>query len=325
MAVTNYDTIDGRIRTESTGGTRTGYLPDALGSVTATVSESGGVVNTYRFKPYGAQLVKTGGGTDPKFLWVGQWGYYQTNVLFADTYIRARHYNRQLGLWVITDPLWPLESAYQYVLGNPIDSIDPEGTQQKGRTRPHPEYVDPGVPVKPRSELCRACAVRIAREWYPTKDHYCNSCYAHCMACCTLAAMGEPECALKIQREQNLYGGWKGDSDTVKNARMKYCQYGVDIWKSVPRESLFREGEVHEKCHSRCSDKCPYKYPNPRPECDKYFKKNPKTGKWEYTLSGKFPYQDVCDPIYLNRTLPPYKFGKPIGSCNTINHVEESL
>ncbi len=35
MAVTRYYTVNGRISGESTGGVRTNYLPDALGSVTA--------------------------------------------------------------------------------------------------------------------------------------------------------------------------------------------------------------------------------------------------------------------------------------------------
>ena len=53
------------------------YLTDALGSVTATVDQSGTVQNTYRYKPYGDLLAKTGTGNDPKFLWVGSQGYRQ--------------------------------------------------------------------------------------------------------------------------------------------------------------------------------------------------------------------------------------------------------
>jgi len=37
MPVTNYHTVNGRIRGESTAGVRTDYLTDALGSVVATV------------------------------------------------------------------------------------------------------------------------------------------------------------------------------------------------------------------------------------------------------------------------------------------------
>jgi hypothetical protein len=65
MPVTNYHTVQGRILGESTSGVRTDYLTDALGSVTATVNSAQAVVNTYRYKPYGEQLAKTGSGTDP--------------------------------------------------------------------------------------------------------------------------------------------------------------------------------------------------------------------------------------------------------------------
>ena len=74
MPVTNYLTVNGEIIGESTGGVRTDYLTDALGSVTATVDQSASVVNTYRYKPYGELLAKTGTGSDPIFGWVGSQG-----------------------------------------------------------------------------------------------------------------------------------------------------------------------------------------------------------------------------------------------------------
>ena len=73
--------LDFKCRSESTSGRispnmrKNHYLTDALGSVTATVTGAGVVENTYRYKPYGEQLAKTGTGSDPKFLWVGRWGY----------------------------------------------------------------------------------------------------------------------------------------------------------------------------------------------------------------------------------------------------------
>jgi len=71
MAVTSYHTADGQILGQTASGVRTQYLTDALGSVTETVADDGSVLNTYRYKPYGAQLAKTGVGADPKFLFVG--------------------------------------------------------------------------------------------------------------------------------------------------------------------------------------------------------------------------------------------------------------
>jgi hypothetical protein len=80
MPTTYYHTVAGRILGETTSGVRTDYLTDALGSVTATVDASQNVINTYRYKPYGEQLAKTGSGADPRFRWVGAFG---TATLFS--------------------------------------------------------------------------------------------------------------------------------------------------------------------------------------------------------------------------------------------------
>ena len=53
-------------------------MMDALGSVTGTVNSAFQVVNTYRYKPYGSLLSKTGVGDDPAFRGVEIHGYKQT-------------------------------------------------------------------------------------------------------------------------------------------------------------------------------------------------------------------------------------------------------
>src|SRR5258706_2913966 len=106
MAVTNYYSIDGEIIGEkTTGGSRVDYLTDALGSVTATMNQSAQVVNTYRYKPFGAQLAKTGVGADPSFGWVGTRGYRKTGRKFSDFYMDARHYGDYTGRWRSSDPI----------------------------------------------------------------------------------------------------------------------------------------------------------------------------------------------------------------------------
>src|SRR2546423_9960019 len=128
MAVTNYYTVNGEIIGEKTGANaRIDYLTDALGSVTGTVSQSAQVVNTYRHKPYGAQLAKTGVGADPANRWVGQHGYRQTGKKWSDVYVRARHYDSLSGRWNSVDPLWPKQAPYGYVSANPIGSVDRSG------------------------------------------------------------------------------------------------------------------------------------------------------------------------------------------------------
>ena len=106
---------------------RRDYLTDALGSVTATVTGAGVVENTYRYKPYGEQLAKTGAGSDPKFLWNGKWGYYRINSLTVDCYIRARHYFNSKNVWLSIDYFWPDVKPYQYAFSNPTTYIDSSG------------------------------------------------------------------------------------------------------------------------------------------------------------------------------------------------------
>ena len=74
MAVTTYYSVGGEIMAERSGSTRTDYTRDALGSVIGTKRVSGiinqpGLTNTYRYKPYGERLSKTGNAPDPRFQW----------------------------------------------------------------------------------------------------------------------------------------------------------------------------------------------------------------------------------------------------------------
>jgi RHS repeat-associated protein len=120
----SYHTINGRIRAETSGGVRTGYLPDAQGNVTATVQD-GAIVNTYRYKPSGALLDKTGNGDDPAFLWNGTHGY--RNSPDGEIYVRHRHYNTSSGMWTSKDYFWPGEHAYIYVMQSPTNYFDYSG------------------------------------------------------------------------------------------------------------------------------------------------------------------------------------------------------
>lgn len=130
MPVTNYYTVNGEIIGEkTTGSPRIDYLTDALGSVTATVDQNAQVVNTYRYKPSGAQLAKTGVGSDPANRWVGVHGYRQTGRQYSDVYVRARHYDTTTGRWTTKDPLGlsRVSGIYHYANSNPILRIDTTG------------------------------------------------------------------------------------------------------------------------------------------------------------------------------------------------------
>lgn len=159
MAVTNFDVINGRLVGQSTNGVRTNFLTDALGSVTATVNTSAQVVNTYRHKPSGGILAKTGTGQDPNFLWNGENQSRHTGRLYAEQYNVARHYAPPPASWTTVDPLWPREAPYIYVKSNPTTYSDPLGLSLETAfikrycegsgiecCTPQPPCADPGAP-----------------------------------------------------------------------------------------------------------------------------------------------------------------------------------
>lgn len=121
-----YHTVNGMLIGETSNGVRRGYLSDALGSVVATVDDTGSIENTYRYKPYGDLLAKTGTASDPRFLWIGALGYrYKTSL--GNVYVRARHYVTYNGNWSSVDKFWPAQPAYNYARSNPVTHIDPSG------------------------------------------------------------------------------------------------------------------------------------------------------------------------------------------------------
>src|SRR5690242_16415686 len=105
-----YYSLEGQILGDSEAGD---YLRDALGSVTATASPyTGDVQNTYRYKPYGGQLVSTEASPAPKFRWNGTSGYRQITVSHSAVYVRTRHYGQEEGTWTTRDLWWPHEHPY---------------------------------------------------------------------------------------------------------------------------------------------------------------------------------------------------------------------
>src|SRR5579864_5155246 len=103
MATTYYHTVDGEVLGETTNAVRTEYLHDALGSVTGTTDSTSAVKNTYRYKPLGTQLAKTGAAVAQNFQWVGTAGYRMANRKHTTHYVRARHFSDEGGLWTTVD------------------------------------------------------------------------------------------------------------------------------------------------------------------------------------------------------------------------------
>lgn len=125
MARTYYNTVNGRMISQKKNGVRTNFHTDALGSITTT-TVNGAVENTYRYKPYGETLAKTGTAEDPRFLWTGDTGSRRTEAKASEQYNRRRQYGNFFACWSTQDPIWPDERAYTYS-GNPATLKDPFG------------------------------------------------------------------------------------------------------------------------------------------------------------------------------------------------------
>ena len=249
MPVTNYYSVNGEIIAEHTAGqSRLDYVTDGLGSVVATVDQTLTVQSTARYKPFGASLTTT--GAQMKFGWVGSEGYRGTGLPHSDLYVRKRHSATQEGRWTTADLLWPEERTYVYATSNPITNIDPAGEKPTG------------APTGSFPEGCRACSQAILDNWFPTKQHQCNSCYAHCTACCVLTALSGANCAKDMQHLEDVL---RPEHNT--SYRDKWCNWGVHV-----ASGLSGAGGAGQSCSSQCQSKCPYEYPNPRKNCDQYMK-----------------------------------------------------
>ena len=131
MGTTYYYTVNDELIGEHTlGQSRFDYIPDALGSVVATVDQTLTVKSTARFKPYGADLATS--GTQPAFGYTGNTGSKRTGRPHSDLYNQNRHLGTIDGRWTTGDSLWPLTSCFGYALANPITYLDPDGLRPIG-------------------------------------------------------------------------------------------------------------------------------------------------------------------------------------------------
>ena len=108
------------------------FIKDHLGSVRAVVSETGEVLQTNEFYPYG-DLFSSAGTADSngnRYRFTGkelgdETGLYDFSARFLQT---------SLGRFTTIDPLaekYPNISPYVYCNGNPVRYIDPDGRNEK--------------------------------------------------------------------------------------------------------------------------------------------------------------------------------------------------
>jgi RHS repeat-associated protein len=115
----SYLHLPGVIMTENSEGEVRYLLSDGLGSVRQVVDETGQVVTSYEFDPYGNPV--NGSGGDP-YGFTGEWWENDLGLLN----LRARWYMPETGTFLSRDPL-ESEPPYLYAEGNPINMVDPSG------------------------------------------------------------------------------------------------------------------------------------------------------------------------------------------------------
>jgi RHS repeat-associated protein len=107
-------------------GTTYRIVSDQLGSVRAVVdAQTGATVQRLEYDDYGAVLADTNPGFQPFGFAGGMYDHATGLVRFG-----ARDYDAFMGRWTARDPILfdgGTANLYQYVHGDPINSVDPTG------------------------------------------------------------------------------------------------------------------------------------------------------------------------------------------------------
>jgi RHS repeat-associated protein len=113
----------------SADGTDYYYISDQIGTVEALTNAQGGVVDTYRYEPYGKALGSSSGPSNPI--------RFQNQFLDAQTGLYKmglRYYDPPVARWTQRDPLNVFQdprqaNRYAYAGDDPVNNADPSGAQ----------------------------------------------------------------------------------------------------------------------------------------------------------------------------------------------------
>jgi len=97
---------------------------DRMGSINAMTDGSGAEVLRRSYRSYGELLGQTGTHTE-SLGYIGQRTDGETGL----TYLHARYYDSQLGMFVSPDPARADRNTYRYAGGNPANMMDPSGLE----------------------------------------------------------------------------------------------------------------------------------------------------------------------------------------------------
>ncbi len=117
---------------------------DHLGSVRVVLTETGNVDSWSDYYPFGKEARSGSSGNKPKEQFTGKESDSETTL----DYFGARYFNADIVRWLSVDPLkekHPDWNPYNYVLGNPMVLIDPDGKQVDVND---PGYYQAGITTK---------------------------------------------------------------------------------------------------------------------------------------------------------------------------------
>ena len=107
------------------------YLKDHLGSIRVVVNETGEIVSSDDYYPFG--MILNGRSTNTAYTNAKyKFTSKERDVETGYDYFGARYYDSRIGRWLQVDQLFekhPDFSPYNYVLNNPLKLIDPDGKQ----------------------------------------------------------------------------------------------------------------------------------------------------------------------------------------------------
>jgi len=120
-----YTTINGKIVSEKRNGVPSDYIPDALGSTIALLSDTHQITDSWTYWPNGQVRTRTGTNVTPH-TFCGTVGYH-SDIVNNLTYVQARILRPELARWQTIDRSWPKELPFNYCLSSPATVVDPTG------------------------------------------------------------------------------------------------------------------------------------------------------------------------------------------------------
>ncbi len=125
---------------DAVSNARNFYHFDEMGNNIAVTDDSGAVIGSYAYSPYGTVIASTGTIDNP-FTWQGESGVMdESNGLY---YMRARYYDSNIGRFISSDQVKSIRpesiNPYQYAFGNPMGFTDPLGLSPSEKCVCHDE------------------------------------------------------------------------------------------------------------------------------------------------------------------------------------------